>query len=118
MENIKNIEATILTYTSAWNETEREAILEKISRRLAPGVTYTDPLTDTITGPEAVADLIISSYAQMGPRTFQVLAEPQAHHQCGRFRWLAIRTEGYPVEGMDFFEFDSENRITRIVGFF
>lgn len=118
MENIKDIKETILTYTSAWNETEREAILEKIRKCWVPGGTYTDPLTDTITGPDAVTDLIIGSYKQMGPRTFQVLAEPQVHHQSGRFRWLAIRPEGYPVEGMDYFEFDSENRITRIVGFF
>ncbi len=95
MENIKE---TILTYTSAWNETEREAILKKISKCWAPDGTYTDRLTDTITGPDAITDLIISSYGQMGPRTFQVLAEPQVHHQSGRFRWLAIRPEGYPVE--------------------
>ncbi|MCC8409157.1 nuclear transport factor 2 family protein [Mucilaginibacter sp. UR6-1] len=118
MENNKSIEKTILTYTSAWNETEREAVLEKISKCWAPGGAYTDHLTDTITGPEAITDLIISSYRQMGPRTFQVLAQPQVHHQSGRFRWLAVRPEGYPIEGMDYFEFDSENRITRIVGFF
>ncbi|RYE20835.1 MAG: isomerase [Sphingobacteriaceae bacterium] len=118
MENIKNIEEMILTYTSAWNETKREAILEKINKCWSPGGTYTDPLSDIITGPDAITDLIISSYGQMGPRTFHVLAEPKVHHQCGRFRWLAIRAEGYPVEGMDYFEFDSENRITRIVGFF
>jgi hypothetical protein len=118
MEKVKNIEEAILTYTSAWNETEREAIIEKISRCWAPDGTYTDKLTDTITGQEAITNLIISSYEQMGPRTFQVLAEPQIHHQSGRFRWLAIRPSGYPAEGMDYFEFDSENRITRIVGFF
>jgi hypothetical protein len=118
MENITNIEESILTYTSAWNEKEREAILEKIGKSWAPEGTYTDRLTETITGPEAIADLIVSSYEQMGSRTFQVLAEPQTHHQSGRFRWLAIRAEGYPVEGMDYFEFNSENRITRIVGFF
>ena len=118
MENIKNIEQTILTYTSAWNETEPDAIREKISKCWAPDGTYTDRLTDTITGQEAIAGLILSSYGQMGPRTFKVLGEPQIHHQSGRFRWLAIRPEGYPVEGMDYFEFDSEYRITRIVGFF
>jgi hypothetical protein len=118
MENNQNIEETILTYTSAWNEIAREAILEKISKCWAPCGTYTDRITDTITGQDAIADLIISSYGQIGPRTFQVLAEPQVHHQSGRFRWLAIRPEGYPIEGMDYFEFDSENRITRIVGFF
>ncbi|WP_158826639.1 nuclear transport factor 2 family protein [Mucilaginibacter lacusdianchii] len=118
MENIKNIEETIRTYTSAWNETEREAIMKIISQCWAPDATYTDPLTDTITGQEAITELIISSYDQMGPRTFKVLAAPQTHHQSGRFRWLAVRPEGYPAEGMDYFEFDDQNRITRIVGFF
>jgi len=117
MEN-NNIEETILIYTSAWNETDREAILEKINKCWASSGKYTDRLTDTITGPEAITDLIISSYGQMGPRKFQVLAEPQVHHQSGRFRWLAVRPEGYPVEGMDYFEFDGDNLITRIVGFF
>jgi hypothetical protein len=118
MENNKNIEETILTYTSAWNETEREAIHEKINRCWAPEGTYTDKLTDTITGQEAIVDLIVGSYTQMGLRTFKVLGKPDTHHQSGRFRWLAIRPEGYPVEGMDYFEFDEQHRITRIVGFF
>lgn len=99
-------------------KTKRETILAKISQCWAPEATYTDRLTDTITGRDAITDLIISSFEQMGPRTFKVLGEPQTHHQSGRFRWLAIRPEGYPIEGMDYFEFDSEHRITRIVGFF
>ena len=118
MENKKNIEETILTYTSAWNETEREVIKAIISRCLAKDATYTDPLTDTLSGQDAIIELITGSYEQMGPRTFQVLGEPSTHHNNGRFRWLAIRPEGYPVEGMDYFEFDRDNRITRIVGFF
>lgn len=118
MENIKNIEETILTYTSAWNETERSAISEKIKKCWAPEGTFTDKMTDTITGQEAIIDLIISSYDQMGSRTFKVLGQPETHHQSGRFHWLAIRAEGYPVPGMDYFEVDTENRITRIVGFF
>ncbi|MEO3407877.1 isomerase [Mucilaginibacter sp. CAU 1740] len=118
MENVKNIEETILTYTSAWNETEHDAILAKIKKCWSPEGTYTDKITDTITGQDAITNLIISSYGQMGPRTFKVLGEPNTHHQSGRFRWLAIRPEGYPVEGMDYFEFDEQYRITKIVGFF
>ena len=118
MQNIKTIEETILLYTSAWNETEREAIVGKINQIWPPEGTYSDPITDTITGREAITELIVSSYAQMGQRTFKVLDVPEFHHQSGRFRWLAIRPEGYPIEGMDYFEFDDKNRITRIVGFF
>jgi hypothetical protein len=118
MENIKNIEETMLTYTSAWNETEREAIVAKISKCWSERGTYADKLTDTISGREAITELILGSYAQMGPRTFKVLGVPETHHQSGRFLWLAIRPEGYPIEGMDYFEFDEHNQITRIVGFF
>ena len=118
MENSKSIEEIILIYTSAWNESEREAIREKIDQCWSVEATYTDKLTDTITGREAITNLIISSYNQMGPRTFKVLAEPATHHRSGRFRWLVTRPEGYPAEGMDYFEFDEQNRITRIVGFF
>ncbi|MFD0766045.1 nuclear transport factor 2 family protein [Mucilaginibacter lutimaris] len=118
MENKKSIEETIQLYTSAWNEIERNAIREKIDQCWSDAGTYTDKLTDTITGRDAITDLIVSSYDQMGPRTFKVLDEPVTHHSSGRFRWLAIRPEGYPVEGMDYFEFDEQNHITRIVGFF
>jgi len=118
MENTKNIEEIILIYTSAWNETDHEAIREKINQCWSPQGTYTDKLTDTITGRDAITDLIVGSYEQMGPRTFKVLAEHVTHHRSGTFRWLAIRLEGYPIEGRDYFEFDEQNRITRIVGFF
>jgi hypothetical protein len=118
MENLKIIEETILIYTSAWNEVEKAAILEKINACWAPGGSYTDKLTDTIVGTEAISDLIFGSHEQMGPRTFQLVGAPEVHHQNGRFRWLALRTNDYPVEGMDYFEFDEHNRITRIVGFF
>ncbi|MCF0051682.1 hypothetical protein LXM25_16555 [Dyadobacter sp. LJ53] len=117
MENIRNIEEVIRTYTSAWNETERGAIREKISRCWAPEGTYTDSITDTIIGYDAITDFIISSYEHMGPRSFHLLAAPEVHHQCGRFNWLAVRQQGYPIQGMDYFEFDSENRIIHIKGF-
>jgi len=118
MENIKSIEEIILIYTSAWNETRPETIREKIDQCWSAEGTYTDKVTDTITGRDAITGLIISSYDRMGPRTFKVLAEPDVHHRSGRFRWLAVRPEGYPAEGMDYFEFDEQHLITRIVGFF
>jgi len=118
MENTKKLQENILIYTSAWNEMNREAIHEKINRCWSTEGTYTDKLTDTITGRDAITDLIVGSYEQMGPRTFKILAEPVTHHRSGTFRWLAIRPEGYPIEGSDYFEFDEQNRITRIVGFF
>ena len=118
MENIKSTEEIILIYTSAWNEIKREAIREKIDQCWSVEGTFTDKATDTITGRDAITDLIVGSYDQTGPKNFKVLAEPVTHHHSGRFRWLNIPPEGYPAEGMDYFEFDEQNHITRIVGFF
>lgn len=118
MENIQNTEQIILTYTSAWNKTDPEIIREKIDQCWSLTGKYTDKLIDTSTGRDAITYLIVSSYTQMVPRTFHVAAGPVAHHRSGHFRWLAIRPEGYPADGLDYFEFGEHNIITRIVGFF
>jgi hypothetical protein len=36
----------------------------------------------------------------------------------GRFSWALTFPDGYVSEGIDYFEFDAENKITKIVGFF
>jgi hypothetical protein len=118
MEIKQNIQEIILTYTSAWNETGPEIIREKINRSWSINGTYIDKLTDTVIGRDFLPDLIVASHTQMGPRTFHVVAEPVTHHRSGHFRWLVTRSEGYPAEGLDYFEFDENNLITRIVGFF
>ncbi|MBE9463709.1 hypothetical protein IEE83_17640 [Dyadobacter sp. UP-52] len=63
-------------------------------------------------------DLIISSYEKKGPRSFAELSQPETNRSNGCLRWLAIGPQGYPVIGMDYFELDSDHRITGIVGFF
>jgi hypothetical protein len=57
MENIKSIEEIILIYTGAWNETEHEAIREKIDQCWSAEGTFTDKVTDTITGRDAITDI-------------------------------------------------------------
>jgi hypothetical protein len=118
MDNIKSIEQIILTYTSAWNETDLEAIRKKIDQCWSVEGTYTDKMTDTLIGRDAITELIIRSYEQMGSRNINLLAEPEIHHYSGRFFWVLIPPEGYPVKGMDYFEFNEQNLITRIIGFF
>ena len=118
MENMKSIEENVLIYVSAWNETEREEIRKKIDECWSAEGTFTDKVTDTITGRDAIIDLIVSSYKQTGPKNFNLLAQPVTHHRSGHYRWMNLPAEGYPAEGMDYFEFDEQNLITRIVGFF
>jgi uncharacterized lipoprotein NlpE involved in copper resistance len=118
MENIRSIAENIFVYTSAWNECEREAIREKINQCWSAEGTFTDKVTDTIKGRDAITDLIIKSYDQTGQKNFKVIAEPVTHHRSGHFHWMNLPTEGYPTKGMDYFEFDEQNRITRIVEFF
>ena len=118
MENMKSIEENVLLYTSAWNETEREVISKKIDQCWSAQGTFTDKVTETITGREAIIDLIIKSYNETGPKNFSVMEEPVTHHRSGNYRWINIPAEGYPAQGMDYFEFDEQNQITRIIGFF
>lgn len=64
MENIISIQEIILIYTNAGNETEREAIREKNHQCWPDEGTFTDKVTDIITGRDAITDLIVSSYEQ------------------------------------------------------
>lgn len=118
MENINTIEKSILIYVSAWNEWEPDAIREKIDQCWAPRGTYADKRNETVSGTDALTDLILRSHESMGQRTMEISGPPEIHFKKGRFYWLAIRPDDYPILGMDYFEFDDKNLITRIVGFF
>lgn len=118
MKKLKSIEEAVLLYTSAWNAPRHEEILEKIQASLTIEATYTDRQTDTVSGHDAIADLIFITYQKAGPRIFRVLGLPDTHHQKGLFRWVAMPPAGYPLQGIDYFEFNENHRITHIVGFF
>jgi hypothetical protein len=112
------IENAIYQYTNAWNQEDPITIKAALYRCWTEDSSYTDPQNPLITGRDALANLIYSSYEPMPGRTFRLLSQVDYHNGSGRFRWELIQPGQEVQEGMDYFEYNGQNQITRIVGFF
>lgn len=112
------IEKSIEQYTEAWNQKDPIAIKEALYHCWTEASSYIDPQNALITGPNALANLIYSSYEPMPGRTFRLLSKVDYHNGSGRFKWELIQSGQEVQEGMDYFEYNGEKQITRIVGFF
>jgi hypothetical protein len=112
------IEASIDQYTNAWNQTDPASIKAALHHCWTDRSSYIDPQSSLTIGPEALAELIYSSYEPMPGRSFRLLSQIDYHNGSGRFRWELSQPNHEVLEGMDFFEYNEENQVTRIVGFF
>ncbi|WP_299286266.1 nuclear transport factor 2 family protein [uncultured Mucilaginibacter sp.] len=117
MNNPQTIKEAIMLYTQAWNEKEPINIKAKIERCWADDATYVDAQNPLVKGIDGITNLITRSYGQLPIRTFGLPAQPEYHNQSGRFRWTLVQPEQEDQEGMDYFEYNEANLITRIVGF-
>ena len=80
--------------------------------------TYTDPSNPPIKGLDKIAAVIQGSQDKMPERWISLTSKVDFHDNSNRYKWLLTKKNGDKSEGMDYFEYDSENRITRIVSFF
>lgn len=120
--------ALIGTYAAAWSATTRDAILTHLVPCWTAHSSYTDPMTPTATGPEALADVIQDFQAKFPGGQLRPTSVLDAHGPYGRFSWLMTlpapvtidgQTFGAELPGFDFVEFTPDGRhILRIVGFF
>lgn len=108
----------ISQYTLAWNQSGRENILAVLRKCWAPEATYIAPQNPLVRGLIDLADLIEFSYQAMPVRTFHILSQPAYHNNCGYFRWSVTQPDKDTREGMDYFEYNAQHQLTRIVGFF
>jgi hypothetical protein len=113
----QTVEETITQYIQAWNEKGVEKIKAALGKCWVDDGTYTDPNNPPTKGFNGLAAVIQSSWDKMPERKFSQISKADFHHNSGRFKWLVTRKDGSKTEGLDYFEYDSENRITRIVGF-
>ena len=116
MENAQTVAETVAFYIEAWNQATPGAIRNNIEKCWAPNCTYTDKNTPLINGIDEIINLIIQSLEKLPVRTFILPAPPEYFDNCGRYRWT-LQKPGGGYDGMDYFEFNDENFITRIVGF-
>lgn len=107
----------IRQYIQAWNEKDRDSILAALRKCYSAESTYIDPSTPLLHGLVDLATFIYSLRTKIPGMKIEMLSEPDAHHNSGRFRWKTILPDE-ERQGMDYFEFNAEHRITRVVGFF
>lgn len=112
-----SIEETIEIYVAAWNEKGLAEYKTAFARCWAPDAIYTDPNFALVKGLDGIAELADKSLDLFPTRTFYVLTTPDYHHKVGRYTWKVVLPEE-TREGFDYFEFNDENMITRIVSFF
>ncbi len=112
------IEESIRQYTDAWNQADTTTIKVALYHCWTDESSYVDPKNPLITGSESLANLVYGSYETMPGRTFRLLSKVDYHNGSGRFKWELIQPGQEAQEGMDYFEYNEQNQITRIVGFF
>jgi len=114
---ITSVNEMIERYVAAWNEQSLAAYKTAFAECWAPEAMYTDPNFELIKGVDGISDLAQKSLEMMPSRSFKVLTQPDYHHKVGRYNWqvqLPERTK----DGFDYFEFNENFQITRLVSFF
>ena len=114
---ISSVEEMIKQYVAAWNEKGLPGFKAAFAECWAADATYTDPNFALIKGVDGIAELAQASLELVPVRTFQVLTLPDHHHNVGRYTWK-VNLPQETKEGFDYFEFNPENKITRLVSFF
>jgi hypothetical protein len=114
---IPSVETMIEQYVNTWNDTHLDAYRAGFASCWAPDATYTDPGNALIKGVDALADLAQWSFNKVPGRKFNILKRPVFHHNSGRYYWTVALPEG-PRQGLDYFEFNDQFQITRLVSFF
>lgn len=115
-------------YAAAWSKTRAEEIQAALVGCWTERSTYTDPITDTVTGPSGLATAILAFRQAFPGAVLAPTSRVDAHHCFGRFSWclrLAHPVEfngvvyGEETEGLDHVEFSEDgSKILKIVGFF
>ncbi|TDQ08897.1 hypothetical protein ATK78_3418 [Pedobacter metabolipauper] len=112
-----SVEEMIEQYVAAWNGKELEEFKTDFAKCWAHDATYTDPNYNGITGVNGLAELAYGSLEIIPVRAFYILTSPDYHHNVGRYTWKVVLPEE-TKEGFDYFEFNDNNQITRLVSFF
>ena len=116
--NTQTVEEITKQYVQSWNEKGLKNMKESLDKCWTADSTYADPNNAPFKGFDALIALIVRAQEQAPGGIYSQTSPPEFHHGSGRFNWRLTKKDGSKRNGMDYFEYDSENRITRIVGFF
>lgn len=111
-----SVEKMIDQYVSAWNENNGEAYKKEFGKCWAPNAVYIDPYSE-VNGLDELAHFAQKSLEIMPTRKFTILEKPEFHHTFGKYVW-EVEISGRKNQGYDYFEFNSDFEITRLISFF
>jgi hypothetical protein len=114
------------SYERAWTLPAEHDIRDELEHCWTARSTHVNPFTDTVRGINGLTRLILD-FPVMFPGAAFRAGPPDLHHDVARFAWqlrstARIRTLGrdfgYSVEGLDYVEFDKQNKIRKVVAFY
>lgn len=116
--NAQTVEESIKQYIVDQSEKGVKNIKVALEKCWTADGTYTDPSNPPIKGLDGLAAVIQGSQDKMPDRKISLTSKVDFQDNSGRYKWLLAKKNGNKSEGLDCFEYDSENRIARIVSFF
>lgn len=114
---ITSVEEMIEQYVLAWNENTLEDYKREFAKCWAVDAEYVDPYSENIIGVEGISNFAQKSLEIVPTRKFKVLEKPEYHHTFGKYVW-EVEFSGQTNSGYDYFEFNTNFQITRLVSFF
>ena len=117
----------VAAYEHAWSLSDEAAIGVELERCWTAHSTHVTPLTDVIIGIDALTRLILDIPVMFPGAHVRATSPADFHHDAARFAWQLESTArirmlgqdfGFQVEGLDYLEFDRQDRICRVVAFF
>jgi len=108
----------LVSYWSAWNERDLDAIRAQLESAVINDVEWNDP-RDSFVGIDELEQAIRRLRTAKAEYAFSIASEIDHHHGRLRYRWDMFRGDRTLMEGLDIVTLDpSSGRIARVDGFF
>ena len=108
----------LVSYWTAWNETDLEAVPGHLVTAVTDDVEWNDP-RDSFVGRAALSEAIRSLRTSKPEYRFTVASEIDHHHDRFRYRWDMVSRGRVLMEGVDIVTTEPETGlIRRVDGFF
>ncbi len=110
--------APLVSYWSAWNETDLDAVGAHLEAAVTDDVEWNDP-RDSFVGRAELEQAVRRLRTSKPDYVFAIVSEIDHHHGRLRYRWDMVRGDRTLMEGLDIVTLDpTSGRIARVDGFF